>query len=169
MQFVELSSGYVTAVDSADYERVSAHKWCAKPGPTRSDGTAVIYAIRSVDRQGGGKTTQGLHRFIMGTPEGMETDHINGNGLDNRKCNLRICTTAENQRNQRAQTGRSSIYKGVTWNKRGSVWAAQMNSRGGTLHLGSFKVETDAARAYNIAAIARYGEFAKVNAISEIG
>jgi hypothetical protein len=168
MQYIELTKGYVAAVDSIDYERVSEHKWYAKVR-TRIDGTFAVYAIRAVCKEGGGNTTQGMHRFILNTPSGMETDHINGNGLDNRRTNLRVCTCSENQRNQRPQEGKSSKFKGVTWGKRKGMWRAQINSSLGYRDLGYFSEETAAAQAYDTEAVRIYGEFARPNHISEIG
>ena len=166
MKGIKLSQGYVAIVDDYDYERVATHKWFAKV-EVRADGTVRVYAMRTVRSLRGGRTTKFLHRFILDTPTGMHTDHINGNGLDNRRSNLRVCTNAENRRNQRSQTGRSSKFKGVNWHKMAAKWRAQVKVDGKTKHLGYFASEIDAARAYDTAALKYFGEFALLNDVCE--
>lgn len=162
MQYIELTKGYVAAMDSADYERVSAYRWHVNVR-RRPDGSVRVYAQRSVPREGGGRATQMLHRFIMDTPGGKQTDHINGNTLDNRRSNLRICTCSENMRNQRPQTCGTSNYKGVHWHKATGKWAARITLDGKSKHLGCFGSELDAAEAYDRAAMSMYGDFARTN------
>ena len=164
MQYIELTQGYVAAVDSADYERVSAHKWYASVR-SRADGSVRVYAMRHVLREGGGRTAQMLHRFVTDTPMGMYIDHINGNGLDNRRANLRICTCSENLRNQRPKTGGSSAYKGVCWRKDRGKWVAGIKLNGEREHLGYFDSEQDAVKAYDRAALSAYGEYARTNGL----
>lgn len=164
MQYIELTKGYVTAVDSADYERVAGHEWRANVH-RRTDGSSRVYAMRAV-RCGGRTAQQMLHRFIMDTPAGMDTDHINGNGLDNRRSNLRVCTHGENMRNRRPQTGVSSAYKGVSWNKAAGKWLAQIRLGGKHKHLGLFTSEQDAAAAYDRAAQDLHGAYARTNGLS---
>jgi len=101
-----------------------------------------------------------MHRLIMGNPQGMEVDHINGNGLDNRRCNLRVVTTSQNQANQHARRGRSS-FKGVF--KQRSRWRARIHVQQKGINLGSFLTEEEAARAYDAAALHYFGEHACLN------
>ncbi len=100
----------------------------------------------------------------MQPPEGYEVDHINHDGLDNRRCNLRLATRANNCHNQRSFKG-SSKYKGV-W-RVGEKWAACIRVDGRSKRLGTFVSEKEAALAYNQAAREHYGEFAKLNEIGE--
>lgn len=103
-----------------------------------------------------------LHRALMGDPEGLVVDHINGNKLDNRRYNLRVCSTKENIRNSAAQSG-SSSYKGVHWDKSKSKWTATIKVDRQSKFLGRFDSEEDAARAYDTAAKEYFGEYARLN------
>ena len=103
-----------------------------------------------------------MHRLIMNAPVGMDVDHINGNRLDNRKINLRICTRAQNRKNCRSRGG-SSRFKGVTWDKSKKRWTAQIQSDKKHYLIGRFKKENEAARAYDVAALVLHGEFACLN------
>jgi hypothetical protein len=152
---IPLTQGKFAIVDDDDYERVSQFKWCYdKKG----------YAVRGVTINGK-HTTQSMHRFIMNCPPGYEVDHKNGNGLDNRKENLRICTKAENVRNNYGRSHNTSGYKGVYWHKKAKKWAAQLTTKGKNYHLGLYDNKEDAARAYNKKALELFGEFARINVI----
>ena len=103
-----------------------------------------------------------LHRYITGAPDGMFVDHINGNKLDNRSCNLRVCTMAQNNMNTGPKTGE---YKGVHWSKTQKKWVSQITKDGKTQTLGSFGAEEAAAIVYNKAATELYGEYAYINKV----
>ena len=147
-KLIPLTQGRFAIVDAEDYEWLSKWKWSYGYGGYAGRGIqyGVIY----------------MHRLILGTPAGSHTDHINGNGLDNRKSNLRICTHHENMRNRSKQKG-SSKYKGVYWERKREKWIAQIKINNKNIHLGSFKKEYDASVAYDLAAIKYHGIFAKVN------
>lgn len=147
---IPLTQGKVTIVDAADYDWLNQWKWHI---------TSHGYASRDP------KTTY-LHRFILNAPKGMWVDHINGDRLDNRRCNLRICTRQENLRNQKKQSGRSSKYKGVCWHNQSKCWMAYIKHNKVSMNLGCYKKEEDAACAYNEAATRLFGEFAKLNCIT---
>lgn len=104
-----------------------------------------------------------MHRQIMGEPEGMEVDHSDNNGLNNQKSNLRIATHWQNLANRALQKNNTSGYRGVSWSKQAKKWWAQIYVDSKTVHLGLFDDVKEAARAYNEAAIERYGEFARLN------
>ena len=102
-----------------------------------------------------------MSRVIMNCPKGKEVDHKNGNTLDNRHSNLRVCTHQENCRNRRPNKNCVSSYKGVSWFK--GKWTAIINCNGKHRYLGRFKNEIDAAKAYDKAAKKAFGEFACLN------
>ncbi|KKM76746.1 hypothetical protein LCGC14_1376980 [marine sediment metagenome] len=112
----------------------------------------------------GGRRIGRMHNMLLSPPRGMEADHINGNGLDNRRRNLRVVTRAQQCMNRRPQ-GKSSKYKGVCRYK--GRWHARIKINGHETHLGYFKEERYAAAAYNQAAQAAFGEFAWLNPVKD--
>lgn len=157
---IPLTKGYVTVVDDEDAVLV-AGSWCAKP-VGRS-----VYACRSHKR---GQVSL-LHRVILGlTAQDPDVDHIDGDGLNNRRSNLRLASKAQNHRNTRkplrANGGApSSRFKGVSWDAARSKWRAQIQIGGGNnKFLGRFDAEADAAKAYDAMAHAVFGEYARPNA-----
>ncbi len=149
MKEILLTQGKVAIVDDEDFEWLNQWKWCAKKGPNTS------YAKRA--------TQLYMHRLILSAEKGMFVDHINGNGLDNRRENLRVCTHAENMRNSKLSIKNTSGYKGVYWCKKRSLWIANIQNNGKVKNLGGFKIKELAARAYNEAAHNFHGEFARLN------
>jgi len=163
MKEIKLTKGQVALVDDEDFERVSKYKWYAGWHPRPQSFTA-----RRTNREDSKRTKIFMHRQIMNAPPGKQVDHRNHDTLDNRKANLRICTSAENNRNQRKQRGcSSSQFKGVSWHKRKRKWVAYICPDDKQQHLGLFTDEIDAALAYNIAAAEMFGEFALLNDIPE--
>lgn len=154
MKSIPLTHGKFAIVDDEDYEWLMQWKWQA---------SEKGYATRTQWVGNGKQKRISMHRLINKTPDGLETDHINGNRLDNRKCNLRTCTNAENQQNRRKKEGTTSVYKGVHWNSKDKRWYALIKHDGKTTYLGSFKNEIDAATTYNKAASEIHGEFARIN------
>lgn len=106
-----------------------------------------------------------MHSFIMDTPKGSVTDHINGNKLDNRKANLRICTQSQNMANSVMKKNNKSGYRGVSWNKKYLKWEAYLTKDYKHYFLGYFSKKEDAALAYNRRAKELFGEFCKLNII----
>jgi len=155
MRMIPLTQGQYAIVDDANYEALNKHKWCA----AKMHGK--YYAIRGVRNDSKTRTVY-LHREILQPAVGQEIDHINGNPLDNRDNNLRLCTSAQNHMNQRPRGG-SSQFKGVTWHKRNKKWQAEIQHNGKSYWLSAFADETDAARAYDKAAREHFGEFARLN------
>lgn len=152
---VPLSGGYVAIVDAADAGQVLQHKWSAKQG------RRTVYARRNVRRPDGTYASQSLHQFLTGYEL---TDHRNGDGLDNRRANLREATPGENGQNCRKRSHNTSGFKGVTWHKHRRKWLAQIKSGDGkNRFLGYFLTAEGAAHAYDAAARELHGEFAAVN------
>jgi hypothetical protein len=137
------------AIDHADLPLVAQYSWHINQKPTNT------YAERSV-----GESTQTLHAFLTGNPE---TDHINRNGLDNRRINLRTATRGQNMHNRRIPKNNTSGYTGVSWHPYSQKWAAGLQYDGKRVHCGYFTSKVDAARAYDQAAIKYFGEFAHLN------
>ena len=153
---IKLQNGIETVIDDKDFEKIKGYKWIY--------GVGNRYVGANVYNKGNRKQIL-LHRFIMSTPKGLHTDHINGNKLDNRKCNLRICTPSQNQMNSRKNITKSSKYKGVSWFKRDSCWRAYISTKGKQFHLGYFKSEKNAAKAYNKKARKLFGIYSFLNKV----
>jgi hypothetical protein len=147
---IELTQDRWAKVDTCDMHLVY-------PGCWTWDGR---YGIRMA-----GKQKIYMHRVILGTTsEVPEVDHINGDGTDNRRSNLRPATRTQDHANQRKTRG-SSRYKGVFWDTTFKRWKARITINGRQLYLGSFDTEEAAARAYNVAALAAWGEYAWLNPV----
>jgi len=142
--------GAITVIDADD-------------APRALDGKGRWYAVRShraiYARRNRPGTTEFLHRLLCsGIP-----DHVNGNGLDNRRENLRPATNAQNSRNRASHRGSSSRYKGVSFDRGRGKWLAQLWVDGKPKYKAAFALEEDAARAYDAAAREHHGAFARVN------
>ena len=167
---VELTQGKRAVIDVEDAKRViEAGPWCAS-----KDAGDRYYVVRSVQEEDGSRHNQYLHRFILGVSDpNVIVDHISGNGLDNRKANLRLATAEENARNVRVETeGRSSRFRGVAWDAEKQAWRARIQVAGKARYLGRFPPdvrdgvdwgELAAAKAYDEAAVKYHGEFAALN------
>lgn len=155
---IPLTKGKTALVDDEDYAELSKYSWHA----IRNRHT--WYARRGEWRDGNQHIIR-MHRQILDAPPNKDVDHINRNGLDNRKENLRFCTNAQNQANKRPQTGASSKFKGVSLRKQTGKWQAYIKKNGDQHYLGVFDDEEGAARAYNEAAEKMFGEFARLNEI----
>lgn len=155
--FVPLTKNHVAIVDAEDAERVLMYRWSVFT-PTKSG----IYAQGRVSFGDGPKVSISLHRYIMRPPKGLQVDHINGNGLDCRKSNMRVATRSQNCSNRGKHSGgQTSVYKGVR--KVNRRWGAQIGKSGKHLHLGYFDTEIEAALAYDRAAVDLHGDFASLN------
>ncbi len=155
---IKLNKGYVAIVDDEDYKRVSMRKWYVSNPKTKG---TTRYAM-SFDYGKNRAKTILLHRFIMSPKKGMVIDHINRDGLDCRKTNMRECTMSQNLQNKRKQRG-TSKYKGVYLYKRTGRWIAQYRVNGKKTDVGSFENEIDAAIAYDKAVTKAFGEYARTN------
>ena len=156
---IPLTRGKVAIVDEQDAPLALQFKWHACNRKT------TWYAGSSHGRFFGGKGLY-LHRVLMEPAEGQHVDHINGNGLDCRRENMRLCTVTENRRNKRKTHG-ASRFKGVQRNKTrvSRPWCAKITVNYACLWLGSYATEEEAAVAYNEAAMKHFGEFARLNEV----
>lgn len=136
-------------IDSQDVDLINKYTWGVVTN-------GYVYTQRRVG--GGRKIRISLHRFLIGTPEGMDTDHINNNRLDNRRSNLRICTTSQNLMNRGKLNG-SNPYKGVDKTKNGKRFSARIQGK----RIGTFQTAEEAAMAYNNRAKELFRDFAKLN------
>lgn len=145
-------------VDDNDYDFLSKFVWYLL------DNKTVQYASTVIE----GKTIL-MHQMVLPCPTGYTPDHIDGNGLNNQRNNLRIATHSQQHQNKRkTKLVTSSQYKGVHWNKVKQRWHAQIKKDGKPKYLGLFSSEKDAALAYNRAALEMFGEFAQLNVIEKV-
>lgn len=146
-------------IDDDDALKVCNHKWTASRRIT--NGYKLIYFYTWIYNDRKEKKIIYLHRFIMNTPKGFYTDHINGDTLDNRKENLRICTNCDNAANRRISKNNTSGYKGVS--KTGSnSWKAMITNRGRHIYLGTHKTPELAYEAYCNASKKYHGGFGRI-------
>ena len=142
-------------VDDVDYDRLSVYKWF-------NTGTSDhLIRTKTIRRR--------THNFILAN-EVMQTvniryDHIDRDGFNNQKSNLRPATRSQNGANKDKQKDTTSVFKGVNWHKRDKVFQSRATINGKLYHLGSFQSEIDAAISYNIFAVKNFQEFACLNKI----
>jgi len=155
MKIIPLTQSKSALVDDEDYEWLNQWKWYAK-----HDNHDCYYAARNSH-----KHTIRMHRLIMGLKAYNKklVDHINHDGLDNRRSNLRICTTGQNQFNRIPSKNTASKYKGVVHCTSNANWQAQIGFKGKRIYIGCFKTETKAANAYDKKAKELFGKFAYLN------
>jgi hypothetical protein len=153
---IKLTQGLYALVDDEDYERINKYKWYANK---------IRYTYYAVSANYGkeynGSTL--MHRAILGDPAGIPIDHINHNGLDNRRENIRTCSGSQNNMNSRKSINRTSKYKGVSWCKSSIRWQVDIGIMGKGIYLGHFNNEIEAAHAYDTKAKELFGEFANTN------
>lgn len=149
MKVIELTKGYVTIVDDEMFDQLAQYRWHLSSGYARRQYRGVkIY----------------MHRVIYGELKclGKDIDHKNGDRLDNRRCNLRVCSESQNLQNKKISSNNKVGFKGVSWDKLNSKFVARIQVPNGRyLNLGRFKKIEDASIAYQIAATKHFGEFAR--------
>lgn len=154
MREILLTQGRIALVDDTDYDWLNQWKWCANKG------RYTYYAMRRA-----GTTNAMMHRIILNAPDGIEVDHINSNGLDNRKTNLRLCPHSENHFHAKLRIDNQTGFKGVSFKclrpKRSYIARIQVNNK--EFHIGCYQTVKAAARAYDRAALKHHGEFALTN------
>lgn len=154
MKVLKSTNNFDILVDDEDYEFLSRFKWNVV---TTKDGNT--YARTKPDR----KTNITIHQLLMKSGGNVYVDHIDHNGLNNQKINLRLCNNKQNQANSKKNKRLLSQYKGVSYSKSKKKWRAYISPDRKFIHLGYFDLEIDAMNAYNEAAIKHFGEFAFLN------
>ena len=151
---IELTRGQVAIVDERDYEELSKYRWLAEMNRGK------FVAVRKEGPPNNRRTIP-MSRMVIDVPLGMLPDHINGNGLDNRRNNLRPCTHQENCCNRGKRRGGLSRFKGVSKDR--NRWRAQIMACGKRQYLGLYDTEEIAAQEYDKAALRLHSEFARTN------
>ena len=151
MKQIKLTRNRSAIVDDSDYTKLSEYKWyCTHNGYAQRD----IWKPRSKIL---------MHRYLLKAKKGENIDHINGNPLDNRRKNLRICNQSQNTANGKIRKNNKSGYKGVSYNKKFAKWEAYITKDYKHIFLGYFDKKNDAAKAYNTKAKEVFGKFANLN------
>lgn len=153
-------SGYTVLIDDEDWERVSKHKWSVSTGGGREKPYFRMHFYVGKER----KTLQ-LHRFLLGCVpnDGKQVDHIDGNTFNNRKENLRLCNTHENNRNRGKPKNNTTGYKGVYVSDGDDRWRARVKYLGKSIQIGTYGSPKEAAIAYDKYVLKLHGEFARTN------
>ena len=160
LKTIPLSQGKVTLVDDEDYEMLTRHRWHVLPTHAGN-----YYAAASV-RKNSKINTIYMHKLILNIPENVQVDHINRDGLDNRRINLRTAIGNQNNMNRGKQIQpATSKFKGVNFDH--GRWRARIGINKKRIQLGYFSSETEAARKYDEAAKRLFGSYAKLNLSSE--
>lgn len=155
MQKIPLTQGKFALVDERDFAELSKYKWSAEKRGK------IFYASRYLKKINGEKTRIRMHTEIKKSPHGKEIDHIDRNGLNNQRSNLRICTRAENERNKLERSDNKSGFKGVCWSKQYKKWRSRIQCNGKEFHLGYFKDKIKACETYIKYCKIYHGKFAR--------
>ena len=160
MKQIPLTQGKFAIVDNEDFKWLSRWKWYAKQVKDK------WYAYRNVrlnTKNGCGQTLIAMHRIILNTLQGFYSDHRDGNGLNNQRDNLRVCSCSQNQANGSLRKDNQSGYRGVSWSQQVKKWRAQIKYQGKVIYLGAFRNKKIAANIYDQKANELFGEFARLN------
>ena len=155
LAFITLTKGYEAIIDADDVDIVARYHWSARI--VRN----TVYGQRADWSTGKMKLVR-LHREIMQPPDGLVVDHISGDGLDNRRSNMRLVTVALNARNQRLKGDNTSGLKGVSWRSDTRKWRANINLDGKQYSLGCYNTKDQASAAYAEASARLHGEFGRL-------
>jgi hypothetical protein len=149
--------GYEVLISACDYDRVMAHKWRKISSEKGNYGPRFVYSTPRPERK-----NIYLHRFITNCPPDLCVDHINGNTLDNRQENLRVCTITQNSKNQRKKKNNTSGYKGVVWDRKKAKWLSNITVNYKYIFLGYYDTPEKAYEAYVTASKKYHGDFGRL-------
>ncbi len=156
--YVPLTKGYEAIIDAEDVPLIDGRSWHVMEQNGKCGNVRTVYAVSEKN----GKTER-LHRTIFGlTHEKIVVDHIDCNGLNNRKSNLRLATASQNSMNRRIHCNNSSGYKGVSWFKPHGYWMARIQRNKVSVFLGNFNTPEDAAAAYARASAEMHREYGRL-------
>lgn len=155
LALIELTKGHTAIIDTSDVEVVRDYKWRSAKGK----GTNYVCARRKLDD--GRVKTIFLHRLLMNPERGLVVDHINGEGLDNRRTNLRVVTVAQNNLNSRVRSDSQTGVKGAYYDKRKGTYYSRIRANDKSMYLGTFKTAEEAAQAYAEASEKYHGEYGR--------
>lgn len=158
MKMISLTKGLFAIVDNEDFEHLTRWKWRAQRARA---GSNKFYAVRGGPTVNGKRTVIWMHNEIMQSRARL--DHIDRNGLNNQRANLRRATHQQNCLNMFSEAANRSGFKGVSWKATHGQWCAQIRANGKVRHIGLFDQKEAAAAAYDLAAKAHFGEFALTN------
>jgi hypothetical protein len=150
MKEIKLSQGMVALVDDEDYDYLNQWKWCV------TIGAGTYYAVRKINNR-----LLRMHRLILNAPNNFQVDHIDHNGLNNQRSNIRLCNNSQNHMNRKPHG--NSKYLGVSFKKSRNKFEVGIKVMGKMKHLGYYDNENDAARIYDKVAKKYFGEFANLN------
>ena len=156
---IQLTQGYEAIIDDEDYEAVSKHKWCAivKRG-------GHVYATTNMIWRSQNRRTVAMHQFIIAPPPRTPVDHRDRDTLNNRRSNLRVCTSGQNAANSKLYKNKTgSRFKGVRRNPKTGLWRSEIQAQNKVHWVGSFDCDVEAALAFDDAARHHHGEFASTN------
>jgi len=157
---IPLTRGKFAIVDDDDFEKLAGYKWFA----VKNGRSFYAHRMKNSKKARPRQILVQMHRVILNAPDGVLVDHINHNGLDNRKANLRLATIEQNSWNRRKNPGNfTSKYKGVSWHKLSRKWHARIVYKQKWISIGYFDDEQSAARAYDEKAKELFGDFAYLN------
>jgi hypothetical protein len=149
---INLTQGKIALVDDEDYEYLNQYKWCVH---TSGNNEKFIYAVSRIN-----KKLVRMHRLLLKVSKNIMVDHLDFNGLNNQKYNLRACTIAQNTQHQNKKPKGKNKYKGVSWYSAYKKWVVRICCNRKIIHIGYFLDEREAALKY-------HKEFAKLNKIED--
>lgn len=155
MKLLPLTKGFSVMVDDEDYDFLNQWKWTYQSG----------YACRNATNPDKTRKPIKMHRLLMNPPDTMEVDHIDGNGINNQKSNLRICSHAENCKNQKVRYSTKTGFKGVDFHTKSNKYRVRITRHYKVHHVGFFSDLQAAVKAYNEASVWLHRDFARPNSL----